>query len=238
MCYPPAGQHPEPAVILSLLLACSTSRALAPLEKGTAAATLSVGGPLLDFGGSPLPIPIASVGAIYGLDGKTNVHGAFYPPPVGQYAVVGFDLGVSREFVTPKGARPRLMGDLTAYSFFGDLDADAPKGGYRLFPDVSLIAAWPIPACNADPCGPQRLTVYTGVDNLIQPFPSFRWNPSPEVGVEVYAGRHVGLQLETKWLQPWRNSDPYVPQWYGVGGYGAWSIQLGVNLYPSRKGHP
>jgi hypothetical protein len=222
-------------MIVALWLACSTTRALAPLQKGTAAVTVSLGGPILDFGGTPLPLPIASLGGIYGVDGKTNVHAAFYPPPLGQFAVLGFDVGASRELVVPHAARPRIMADLTAYSFFGDLSAGDPKGGYRLFPDLSAVASWPIPGCDACTA---KVSLYAGIDSLFQPFPEFHWAPSPEVGVEIYAGKHVGFQLELKWLEGWRPSDPYVADWYGVGGNGALSFQLGINVFPSRVGHP
>lgn len=218
-------------MILGLWLACSTTRALAPLQKGTAAATLSVGGPVLDFGGTPLPIPLASVGGIYGVDGKTNVHAALYPPPLARFAIVGVDAGVSRELVVPRKARPRIMADLTLHSFFGGL-SDDPAGGFRLFPDLSVIAAWPIPT------DAPKLTLYAGIDSFVQPFPELRWVPSPEVGVQVFAGKHLGFQLESKWLEAWRPWGPYVADWHGIGGNGALSLQLGVVVYPSREGHP
>lgn len=221
------------AQVLFTVLACAPTRALAPLQAGQSALTASIGGPIVEVYGAPLPLPISSIGYVRGLDGKTNGHATVYPTNLALFGVFGFDLGVSRELVMPGGARPRVMADLTEYTFFGNAAEGDPKGGFRTFPDVSFIASWPI--------GPEdhaRTVPYVGIDQFVQPFPSFRWVPSLVVGDELRIGRHFGLQLETKWMAPLSDTDPVVPHWYGLANHGAFSVQIGFNIYPGPKGAP
>jgi len=221
-------------VILALWLACAPTRALAPLEAHQAAVTASLGGPIVEFAGAPIPLPITSVGVIYGLDGKTNLHAAVYPTNLALFGVFGFDVGASRELVTPDGPRPRVMVDVSAYTFAGNVAEGDPKGGFRLFPDASVIVSWPIPG-GAEQA---RTIPYVGVDNFVEVLPSPRYVPSLVFGDQLRVGKRVGLQLEGKWVAPWVDTDPLVPHWYGVRRRGAFSVQLGVVLYLGDGGAP
>lgn len=209
-------------LVLSLLSGCAATRALAPLDKGQVALNASLGGPFVEVNGGPLPLPITSLGASYGLDGKTNLHGALYPTQLALFGVFGLDLGASRELVTPHKGRPRLMADLTLYTFGGNRAQGEPRGGIRFFPDISLVASWPLG---------KHFVPYVGTDQFFQFFPTPHWAPSLLVGAELRAGKRLGIQLEGKWIEPWGDTDPLVPHWYGAGTYGAFSAQLGFNVY-------
>lgn len=202
-----------------LLSACSVSRAVAPLPAGSGAVTTSLGGPITADLGTAIPLPLLSVGYMHGLDGRTNLHGAVYPIGLPTFGVGGLDLGVAREVFPPAGARPRLMVDGTVYAYAGDTEPGDPPFGARVFPDVSAVASWDV----------GRHAVYVGVDQLVEPFPSFRWHVTPLVGGIARAGR-VGLQLEYQWLALYRDNDPIAAQWIGPGGQGASSVLLGVSV--------
>lgn len=218
----------------SCLGGCAASRALAPLEKGQHGVTLSVGGPFVEFGGAPIPLPITQVGYRYGIDGLTDVHAGLYLTNLALFGVGGFDVGFARQLVDADGPRPRVMVDLTTYWFFGDLDGDpdGSPGGFRMFPDLQLVATWDLP--HRDDRRPHRL--YVGLDNWVQPFPEFRYYLNPFLGTELRLTKLAGLQLEAGWYAPWVPTRDLNPVWYGPGDLGAISVKLGFQIYvPERR---
>ena len=218
------------SLALVLLAGCSTTRALAPLEKGQHGATFSVGGPFVQFAGAPIPLPIASVGYQYGIDGKSNVHGAFYLTQLVLFKVGGFDVGINRELSPAAGARPRVMVDFTNYLFFGDHSPGDPAGGARWFPDVSLMLTWDL--------GQRPHRIYLGVDTFFQTMPEFHVYPSPVLGTELRASHVVGVQLELAYHAFWADTEPLQPVWYGFDRHGAIAFKLGLNVYvPTHRAH-
>lgn len=210
-------------MIVALSLACAPTRALAPLEAHQVAVTAAIGGPMVEFAGAPLPLPISSLGVVYGIDGRTNLHATVYPTNLALFGLFGADVGASREVLAPDGPRPRVMADLTLYVFAGDIAAGDPAGGVGVFPDVSAIASWPLAL--------GRTVPYVGLDNFVEVAPGLRYVPSLVVGDELRVGRRVGLQLEGKLIAPWVDTNRWVPHWYGISRHGAFSVQLGVNVY-------
>lgn len=211
---------------------CAASRAVAPLDKGEHGLTASFGGPFVEFAGAPVPVPLTQLGYRYGIDGKTNVHTALHLTPMVMSRTAGFDVGFARELMTADGPRPRLMLDLTTYWFFGDVADGGADGGFRFFPDLSLVATWDLP--HRKRRRPYR--IYLGVDNFMQPWPTFGWVLTPLFGAELPAHDRLGVQLEVQWNQPWADTTPLVPVWKGAGPYGAFAVKIGLNIYlPSSK---
>ena len=211
------------ATIAVALQGCSISRGIAPLERGQGAVTASFGGPFVEFGGAPIPLPISSVGYMHGVGHGVTVHGAVYPTQLVLFGVGGLDLGASYEVFKAEGPRPRLMVDLTLYSFFGDNQPDGAPGGFRLFPDLTVLASWDL--------GKPKHHVYLGFENFFQPFPTFRYQPVPMLGAELKASKAVGVLAEAKWMGLPEDTVPLQPIWYAPGNQGAISLQLGVNVY-------
>jgi hypothetical protein len=216
------------AILLALVLAgCSATRSLQPLEKGTGAITASFGGPINADLGAAIPLPFSSVGYMHGLDGKTNVYGAFYPSGLLIFGVPGIDLGVSREVLTPQGARPRIMVDGVFYGFAGNAGEGVPPAGGRVWFDAASTFVWPIRDKHA---------LFTSLDLFMQPGPdAFRAYVNPHVGGQLRIGR-VGLQLEYTWWGPWVNTRFMQPEWKGPGGYGASTVQLGFDVRLGKQG--
>lgn len=215
-------------VVSAVLGGCAASHAIAPLEKGQSGITSSLGGPFVQYGSAPIPLPIVSLGYRYGIDGHTDVHGSLYVTQLALFKVGGFDVGVARELITADGPRPRIMMDLNTHWFFGDRAKTGPDGGFRFFPDLSLMATWDL--------GRAKHHLYVGVDNFFEVAPSFRYYPTPILGTELKASKGLGIQLELGWLAPWKDTLPVNPVWYGPGNLGAVSVKLGFNGYfPTKK---
>ena len=220
--------HHTAIPVFGLVLAsgCAVSRGIAPLDRGESAVQVSVGGPFVEYAGAPIPLPISSVGYAYGVDGKTNLHSSLYLTQWVLFGVAGLDLGVARELLGADGARPRIMADATVYMFFGDHAPEGAEGGFRLFPDINITVGWDL--------GRWDHHVYLGIDSFFQPFPEFRYYPTPFLGGEVKTGKdkaHVGLIVELAYMAFWEDTLPLNPVWHGVNNHGAISVKLGMNVY-------
>lgn len=214
------------------LSGCAASRAVAPIGKGNHGVTVDLGGPFVEYGSTPIPVPFASVGYRYGIDEHTDVHTALHLTGIPMFGMGGVDVGVGRELLTAKGARPRIMLDLTSYFFFGDAHGGAPKGGLQWFPDLSLAATWDLP--HAEGRRPHR--IYLGFDDFFQVAPSFHWIFTPFVGTELRAHDKLGIQLEVQWNQPWQDTTYANPVWIGPSHLGAVGVRLGFDVYlPGKK---
>ena len=211
--------------MLGLTAGCAATRALAPLGKGHAAITANLGGPFVEYAGKPIPLPDISVGGIYGLDDKTNVHAAVYlPTRVLLFGLASVDVGMSRQILAQAHARPRVMADLTAYVSYGDLGAGDPKGGFRVFPDLSAVASWDY----------KHITPFVGLDIFVDPWrPAV--HPDPLFGCEIRS-KHFGFEPEIMWDDFWRKNDLYPVTWYGPGNQGAIALHLGFHFYLAHDG--
>lgn len=219
------GEYRMRSMAVGALLAltgCAASRAVAPLPKGAVAGQASLGGPLLVFG-APLPVPITTIGAGYGVTDRFGVHGAVHPTGLILFGVVGLDVGASYELVPPKGARPRLMGDLTLSAFAGDTSSEGAPFGVRVFPEAQLVASWDL--------GERRHHPYVGLDLFTQPLPTPAAYLSPMLGFEVQASRRLGLQVEGKWIAPYASNLPNFVDWVGIAHQGGISAQLGASWH-------
>ena len=56
--------------------ACGISRGVRPIGDGNSAVSVSAGGPMANYIGTKLPLPLATVGGVYGLSDRVDVHTA------------------------------------------------------------------------------------------------------------------------------------------------------------------
>lgn len=212
----------------ALLTGCATSRALAPLEKGQHGVTISLGGPFVEFGGAPVPVPFTALGYRYGIDGKSDIHAALYPSSAALVGVAAWDVGANREIIDADGGRPRVMVDLTTVWAVGDNGAGGDPAAFRFFLQPSVVFTWDL--------GPKDHRVYAGVEALLQPWPTGNAIPSLMLGTELQAHRYLGVQLELGWSGFHRNTDVGAVTWVGPGQIGAIGARLGFNVRIPRKG--
>jgi len=213
---------------LVLSTGCAATRALAPLDKGQHGVNISLGGPFVEFGGAPVPLPFTALGYRYGIDGKTDVHAALYPSGAVLVGVASWDLGVSRQLLEAAGGRPRIMVDLTTYWQVGDNGLGGDPAAFRFFLTPSAVFTWDI--------GRAKHRMYVGAELFFQPAPSVRALPSLMLGTELQASRAVGVQLELGWSGFHRNTNVGAVTWIGPGSIGAIGARLGVNIRIPRPG--
>lgn len=214
--------------LLALAAGCSTVHGVRPVGKGVVQVDASLGGPITELFGAPVPLPITTVGATVGVSDKTNVHAAFHPTGAALFGIVTIDAGVSTQLLAPKGARPRLMADLTVLGAGGDVAEDGAEGGVRFFARPTVTASW-------DWGKQKRSTVYTALGAFAQPWPGVYGVGTWAVGNIWALGPGVGLTTQLEWIAPYASSLPLAPYYYAPADQGAVSFQLGLSLRPGAK---
>ncbi len=204
-----------------LSLACSTVHGVRPLGAGTVAVEGSLGGPITELFGAPVPIPLTTIGVGYGVTDRLDVHGALHPSALALFGIGMADAGASYALVEHDGARPRISGDLTLVTGFGDVAPEVGQpGGFRLFAQPTVIAAW-------DWGTDERHTVYVAPTAFVQPFPGVAAQGALAAGGRFGLGP-VGLTTELKWISPWEDTAVLAPNYYV--DVGALSFQLGLDV--------
>ncbi len=107
-----------PLLLLSVV-ACGTTLT-APLPRKTTVVTGALGGPMLLFGGAPVPVPLSTVGVAHGVSDTVSVRGELHPTAAA-FGVAGLNLGV---IVHPLAAQRALFTlGCDAYGFDNGRDA-------------------------------------------------------------------------------------------------------------------
>jgi hypothetical protein len=213
-------------VLLTVLLlasGCSTVHGVRPIGKGAVSVDASLGGPLTEVFGLPIPLPITTLGATVGATDTTDVHAAVHPTAAAMFAIGAGEVGVSQQFLAPSGARPRLSGDLTFLGAGGDLAPDhKPDGGFRFFVQPTVLAGW-------DYGKASQHTVYAGFTAFCQPADELHAVGGFVLGNRFGLGRSH-LDVELKWLDPWDDTEKIVPEYVSPGWQGAISLQFGYGF--------
>jgi len=203
---------------------CSTVHGVRPIGKGAVQVDASLGGPILQLFGAPVPLPLTTVGATVGVSESTNVHAALHPSAIALFGVFAADAGVSTQLLAQKAARPRLMADLTVVGAGGDRAPDGPsggaEGGVRFFARPTVTASW-------DWGKDARHALYTSLGGFIEPYPGPRALGTVAIGNQWGIGRKVHLTTQLEWIAPYASSEALTPQYYAPGDMGAISFQLG-----------
>ena len=211
--------RPVRTLLLPALIGCSTVHGVRPLGDNVVAIEISEGGPVTEVFGGPVPIPLTTVGAAYGIDDLTDVHAAVHPTTIALFGLGAFDVGASRQLLAPKGLRPRLMADLTVVSVFGDTDPKLDNGAFGLFAQPTLTASW-------DWAKDGRHALYTGLTAMVQTLPERRVVGAVAVGNLWALSPKTHLATEVKWIAPYASSLSVVPDYYTPQG--ALSLQFGL----------
>lgn len=203
------------ALLCTLGTACSVTRSVRPVGKGAWVAGASLGGPLTEAFGPPLPLPIGTVFGRYGVGARTDVDVGLMLPTV---RAAGLDAGLSHLVVDTLGWRPAVMvgGRVAVFANPWGLAGQRPLAP-RVLEEVHATASWL--------SGPWK--PYLGADLALQ-VEHLRAVPTLSVGVDWTCARRWHLALEGRWFALASRPRGALPHWVGVGGLGALGVQVGV----------
>lgn len=193
------------------------------------AVTGSVGGPVIDVGPAPIPLPLSTLGVRVGVSERSDVALGVHPSLAAMFGVWGVDAGGSYLVLKPDGPRPAVLIDARTSFIWGDTAQGAPAGGLRNFTDVAALASWA--------WTPRDHLVYVGAETFFQPVP-FRPTAGLVAGNQFRVSPAVGATVEVKWMQGHVNTDDLTLTYFGPWQQGALVVQAGLSVAFGGKEAP
>ncbi|MGV6860276.1 MAG: hypothetical protein ACWA41_00800 [Putridiphycobacter sp.] len=205
------------------LSACAPSRFIEPLEKKQLAVGGNFGGPLIKFGGKPIPVPLSAIEIGYGLDTNLTLHGGLHTTAL-FFGDLQLDAGVTYQFLHQQKYRPNISvnpGFNYAQSFSEHV--------FKFWPTLDLNAFYNY--------GRRHNYFYFGVNNMFELSKTMandqpqkqRWLYNPQIG-HVIKGKTGNYQFTTeiKFLGINQSTAYSFIPWTGLtGSHGSTGIFLG-----------
>ena len=161
------------------------------------------------LGGTPLPLPLSTVGASYGLGERYDVDGHLHVTSA-LFNVAGLDVGGSYLLLPEKWPAPALSASARVYGF-SDF-----RTGTRAYLELTAAGSYLFK---------DRFLTYLSATSFLQ----LQGRPifAVAAGEEVSLGA-VGLQLEWRWYGMNRDMRYSAVDWLSIGPLGAWGVVLGA----------
>ncbi|MES2590574.1 MAG: hypothetical protein V4608_01730 [Bacteroidota bacterium] len=209
-------------LILGIVFICSCSpiKYVKPLNKAQHAAAVSLGGPLISYGNSTIPIPFLTANYGYGIDSTLtgfaaiNITSALF----GNFQT---ELGVTKQLLKQKGYLPSVSVTPVANIIYRNKDA------FKLYPQLAVNAFWEY--------GKRKNYMYVGLDNwfeltkkrayeIKQPN---HWIFMPSLG-HTFSGKKWNVSVETKIIAPNLSNEKLVVDYQTpLNNKGTFGIYLG-----------
>ncbi len=213
------------------IASCAPSRFVEPLDKGEWSIGANFGGPVIDFAGAPIPVPITAIEVGYGLDSTKTIHGGLHTTSI-LFGNLQIDAGMTYQFLHQKKYIPNLSGALGFNTIY---DFDDKSG--KFWPTLDLNAFWNY--------GKRRNYFYVGVNNYFDFTQTLESGQSqknnilfsPQIG-HIVKGKNRSWELTTelKFLAPYRRNDyAFVPYKSITGKFGAAGFYLGFRKIFKNK---
>ncbi|MCK6612020.1 MAG: hypothetical protein L6Q78_13380 [Bacteroidia bacterium] len=214
--------NPLKVLILGLILlqACAPTRVVKPLQKGEQQVSVHLGGPLLKFGGAPIPMPLSSVAYARGINDKITAFGSLHTTAL-LFGVIQTDIGICRELYShPAGFGISVNPVL-------NIAVDTWEGNKKLWPELSLNAYQSLYQ--------KKLLLYAGSSTWFE-LASKRAHGETQPNRALFHAQ-LGLQyqrkkfsytLEGKYLGMGLPTQPNVVDYIGLQNKGALGIYLGL----------
>jgi hypothetical protein len=212
------------AILLISLSACSPSRFVRPLEKGQTAISADLGGPLVKFAGTTVPIPLSSISVGHGFSSTCTGFAGLHTTAM-VYKTVHLDVGFTKQLSEARGWRPGFSVSPMLNFMISTRDK-----AYRFFPQLDVNAFWNY--------GKKNHFCYVGIANFIETRGLRSYNEMQSAN--VIPNFHVGntfnrtkmnYTLEAKYLAPFLSNTDKVVKYASIGEKGA----IGVYFSIARK---
>lgn len=206
------------------LQSCAHSRFVEPLDKGELSVGGDFGGPIIDYSGTPIPIPLTSVEVGYGVDTHLTAYGGLHTTAL-IFNNFQMDAGVTYQFIEQNKYVPNVSVS-PGFNYVHDFNDKINK----FWPVLDVNAFWNY--------GQRKNYFYLGFNNMfelsktmangqeqIQP-----WVWSPQIGHTLKSkSEHWQFTSEIKFLAPNQsNAYAFVPYTSLTGSHGATGVYLGL----------
>ncbi len=216
--------HPLFFLLLLLAISCAPSRFVKPLEKGQKAINVHLGGPLIGFAGTTIPIPFTSVTGGYGLKENLTVFASIHTTALA-FRVFETDIGIVKQLMAQKGYAPAITITPVINMAF-----DGWEYNFKFWPQIDINAYWHYKQ--------KRNFFYIGLGNWFELSTNkahnekqlVHWIYNPHLG-HTFVRNKWDYNLEVKYLAPTTERTPNVVDYKGFGSTGA----VGVYFSVTRK---
>ncbi len=222
-------------IVLGLMIgSCNATRFIEPIEKGDLAIGIHSGGPLIEFGGTPIPVPLSSLEVGYGLKENTTVFGGLHTTAL-LFGNFQMDIGSTFKVLSQKKYTPNISVSPAINTIWDITDKKA-----KIWPILDLNCYWHY--------GERKNYFYVGLNNYFelssrkalgqrQEYPILF---SPQIGHILKGKDHKWeFTAEIKFLAPYIQSTySFVPYTGLTREHGATGVYLGYRRYfslPSKK---
>ncbi len=211
-------------VILIILNSCAPSRIVRPLDKGQKAINASLGGALIGFAGTTIPIPLTTVTYAQGVADKTTAFGSVHTTSL-LFGIFQTDIGVCHRLYYNDSLRFGISVNPVI-----NLAFDKWEKKFKCWPQADINFYWEIK--------PKKSFFYAGVENWFElaqkkahdQNQQTHWIFCPQIGY-TYTRNKWNYNTEIKYIAPNISHTPNVVDYKGIGGKGA----IGVYISFTRK---
>jgi len=209
-----------PVLLVCALAACTPMRFVRPLEKKQQAANLSLGGELIKYNSSTIPIPFLAANYGYGIDSSLtgfatlNITSALF----GNFQL---DLGATKQLLHQKKYFPALSIS-PAFDFIY-----RNKNATKFYPQFAVNAFWEY--------GKKKNLVYVGIDNWFELATKRaydlkqenHWFFMPALG-HSFCGKKGSFTTEVRAIAPNLSNEKLVVEYVTpFGTHGAFGVYIG-----------
>lgn len=191
-----------------LAVGCGHMAKVRPTPKGQLELEETLGGPIGYVAQIPVPTPLSTVGASYGVAERADIS-AHLHPTAAAFGVAGLDVGGSALLFEQRGALPALT---LASRLYGFSDF---RTGSRAYLELGATLSHRF--------GPRFIT-YLGGNAFLQTRGPPLWSLAS--GAELLVGP-VAVQAEVRWYEPDLPTERTVVKWLGVAGQGGVGVLIG-----------
>lgn len=207
---------------LALLNACAPTRIVKPLEKGQKDVSFSLGGPLIGFAGTTIPIPYTSVCYANGVKDNLTAFGSLHLTSLA-YGVFQTDLGVVTELKKQDGFVPGISIVPAANLMF-----DKWEKKFSFYPALDYNFYWNYKQ--------KENYFYIGGTNWFElrgtrahgEVQENRFIPSFQVG-HTFKRPKMTYTIEMKYINPFVGNNDIIVDYRSFGDKGAVGIYFGIS---------
>jgi len=204
-----------------LMAACNTSRIVKPLKAKETAIGLDFGGPIIDFAGAKIPIPLSSISVGHGVDSTFTLFGGLHITSL-VFGTVQVDAGMVKEVLHPRGAIPGI-----SIAPIANVMVDGFEGNFRIYPQVDVNLYWQyLPK--------HEHYFYITWGSWFDLWKLAHNAPKPSLYYPTFALGHtfenkkMRYTLEAKYLAPNIDNQGGPVQYNGSDGRGSWGVYISI----------
>lgn len=203
-----------------LVSSCGVTQPVRVIDQGTTQAAVSLGGPLIPFGGMTVPTPYLNLGLIHGYKENLTLTGNVHAT-MAFLKNAAIDVGAATRLARESNGWPEVTAKGQLY-VFSDLER---IDNARVFPLVSI---------NASYLWGRSTLIYAGAEQLFQ-FNKPHYFFTPFAGTQISISDRSALQIELKWMAANVNSAHGIFRGTGsIGGHGDIGVFFGYSYGLSR----